>query len=139
MMRVIIQREASADHGTFGRLTTEIGWGCNTLELPWRDNRKQQSSIPAGVYRCAVVQSAKFGKVYGVANVPTRSGILIHAGNYGGDTKKGLRSDIEGCILLGLSRGMLNHQQVVMQSKQAVADFQAVMGGQPFELEVRDA
>lgn len=68
---------------------------CNTLELPWNDNKVRASCIPDGEYRIAVVQSAKFGHCVHILGVSGRSGILIHAGNSLNDTK--------GCILVGLS------------------------------------
>ena len=64
-----------------------------TLELPWKDNKKDQSCIPEGVYDLEVYDSAKFGRCLHVLDVPGRDGVLIHAGNYTRDT--------HGCILPG--------------------------------------
>lgn len=94
---VKLVRGPSTDHGTFGRLIWPSGW-CHTVELPWRDNRPQRSCIPPGTYRCAIVSSPKFGRVYGVANVPGRSHVLIHAANLGGDVDKGWATHLHGCI-----------------------------------------
>lgn len=80
------------DHGeyeTLGALIYKGKFLCLTLEPPWRENRRNVSCIPLGMYRC----SRKNGK-WVVNNVPGRTGILIHKGNSHYDTT--------GCILLGL-------------------------------------
>lgn len=94
-----------------------------SLELPWRDNARNISCIPAGTYRCTWHKSPRFGWTYWVRNVPDRSGILFHAGNWAGDTSHGYRTHSWGCILLGRRRGMLKGQQAVLASRLAVRDF----------------
>ena len=64
---------------------------CYTIELPWVANRRNISCIPSGIYRYEVSISPSFGKIVKLLNVPRRSHILIHVGNYQKDTK--------GCIL----------------------------------------
>lgn len=64
-----------------------------TLELPWNDNIKNLSCIPAGSYNCVPRFSKRFGNHFEVKNVPNRDLILFHAGNFSFQTK--------GCILLG--------------------------------------
>lgn len=130
-----ILRGPSTDEGTFGTLTGQ-GLTLRTLELPWRDNRPQRSCIPVGTYQCAIVKSPRFGRVYGVADVPGRSHVLIHGGNYAGDVEKGLRSDVEGCILLGLATGVLNGQKVVTSSRAALEQFMKAMDGKAFTLTI---
>ncbi len=66
---------------------------CKTLELPWRDNNINISHIPAGTYTTVKRTSDKYGRHFHLLNVPGRSMILIHAGNYYTDTR--------GCILVG--------------------------------------
>ena len=58
--------------------------------------RKTFPRIPAGVYHCGKYPSKKFGLRYHVRDVPERTYILIHAGNFVRDT--------HGCILLGMNR-----------------------------------
>ena len=48
-----------------------------TLELADRDNQKQISCIPKGVYNCDRITSPKFGVCYRVNNVPNRMHILL--------------------------------------------------------------
>lgn len=133
---VTLRREASTDQGTYGVLAVPGGLVLQTLELPWRDNRRQVSCIPAGRYACAITQSPKFGRVYLLQGVPGRSEILIHAGNVAGDVSRGLRSDVQGCILLGRSRGELRGQRAVINSRVAVDEFMAELHGAPFTLEI---
>lgn len=66
-----------------------------TLELPWKNNKTRTSCIPEGEYNAAWHLSPKFGWTYKIFNVPGRSEILFHAGNYPSNTL--------GCILLGKS------------------------------------
>lgn len=65
-----------------------------TLELPWRDNKRGISCIPAGEYICRRVDSPRFGDTFEVCDVPGRSAILFHAGN-------SALKDTRGCILVG--------------------------------------
>lgn len=136
MKRAILTRAPSTDEGTFGMLQLDAQV-LRTTELPWRDNKPQASCIPLGVYRCEIVQSPKFGRVYGVQNVPGRSAILIHSANYGGDTTKGYRSQLLGCIAPCMAHGQLNGQMAGLQSRDALAEFMAWAGGDPIELEIR--
>jgi len=115
-----IVREQSTDAGTFGWLTTTSGFVCHTLELPWRKNERRISCIPPGRYVALLHNSPKFGKTVWLQDVPGRSEILIHAGNVAGDRNKGLRSDVDGCILVGSSRGHLYGQPAVLQSRVAL-------------------
>lgn len=134
MIRATLQREASTPEGTPGVLVVD-GQAWNTLELPWLDNAPKRSCIPDGVYRCALVQSPRFGRVYSILNVPGRSAILIHAGNYAGQIPQH-RTHVQGCVLLGERRGTLAGQRAVLVSKPAVRRFMAAMGGRPFDLEI---
>lgn len=137
MNKLILERLESTDEGTFGFLELPNSKVLYTLELPDHGNKPRVSCIPKGSYNCKIVNSPKFGHVYGVQNVPNRSAILIHTGNYGGDINKGFKSDIQGCILLGKQRGNLNGQQAVLSSKKALAEFMQEMDGQPFTLEIK--
>ncbi|MGQ5524069.1 DUF5675 family protein [Chitinimonas sp. PSY-7] len=134
---VVLTRRPSSDDGTFGSLQTNNGFTCKTLELPWRDNRTNRSCIPPGDYLCKVVLSPHLGQVYGLLNVPGRTDILIHAGNFAGDVEKGLKSDVEGCILLGESDGVLDGQRAVLNSRSTVTRFMQAMDYAPLVLSIR--
>jgi len=97
-MEAILTRELNQDKQTIGSLVIKNEEGkklfsCKTLELAWNDNKKSESCIPLGNYTVAPRQSAKYNKHYHILDVPGRSFILIHIGNYNTQTK--------GCILVG--------------------------------------
>jgi hypothetical protein len=64
-----------------------------TLELPWKENRRRISCIPAGKYVVSKRFTPKFKDHFHVLDVEGRTGILIHVGNF--------YTQIEGCILPG--------------------------------------
>jgi len=135
---LLLSRARSTDQGTPGMLSrpdgSRLAW---TMELPWKENARQVSSIPAGEYVCRARVSPHFGKVYEVTGVPGRSNVLIHTGNFGGDRAKGYRSDVLGCVVLGLHHGALRGQLAVFVSRPAVSALMKEMQGEPFSLEVR--
>lgn len=142
MRRATITRQPSTDEGTFGTLALDDGPRLMCLELPWRDNATGASCIPVGLYRCEIVNSQRFGKVYEVRHVPARQNILIHAANFAGDTTKGWHSQLLGCIAPATAAGALrdpmgNVQRAGMNSKAALASLMSWAGGLPFDLEVR--
>lgn len=93
-MVIHIQRIACEENQTLGILDIpEAGFNCKTLELPWLNNQQYISCIPTGTYQGRKHNSPKFGETIHILNVPDRSEILIHKGNYNKDTL--------GCILLG--------------------------------------
>lgn len=85
-----------------------------TLELPWFNNQKFISCIPAGFYTVKKYISPKFGECFQVQNVENRAFILFHPGNYTKNTK--------GCVLVGMSIGDINQDGNidVLNSKQAM-------------------
>lgn len=72
-----------------------------TLELPDKNNQRNISRIPEGKYYAHLHNSPKFGKSLWIKNVPGRSEILIHKGNY--------HTDIRGCILIGQNHIDINN------------------------------
>ena len=115
---VRLTRHSTSDQGTLGSLYIGKEWfGCRTIELPWRDNEPFHSCIPEGEYPITPYESQTFGKTYLVLEVPGRSGILFHAGNWAGDERKGYRADSAGCILPGKWSGKMAEQKAVMVSR----------------------
>lgn len=133
-----IFRLERSDQGTKGLLVCE-GYTCRTLELPWRNNQKQISCIPPGEYDVDIRLSNKYGRIYWVRNVPDRSYILIHSGNYAGDTSKGYKSHVMGCILLGKQHGFLGGQVAVLNSRITVRAFMEHLNYEPFRLRIQEA
>jgi len=64
-----------------------------TLEPPFLDNKKNESCIPTGTYGLVPYDSSRLGKCFLVKDVPNRTDILIHVGNFIDETT--------GCILVG--------------------------------------
>lgn len=93
---VIVRGENFAEQ-TLGRLYVFEGKAeimqCCTLELPDRENKRNISRIPAGRYMVEQRWTEKFKSHFHVKNVPGRSGILTHTGNF--------YYQIEGCVLVG--------------------------------------
>ncbi len=132
-------RGRSTDQGTPGRLLREDGSRvAYTLELPWRENRRGRSCIPAGTYRCVYSRRPRHGLCYLVAAVRGRSNILIHSANVAGDVDKGYATELLGCIALGSYIGSKQGQLAVLVSRPAVSAFQREMAGETFTLEVRE-
>lgn len=137
-MIVEILRFESGPQGTFGVLAAP-GFGCYTLELPWRENQVNVSCIPAGEYRAVWNFSPTFQReLYLLEEVPGRTGIRIHPGNRAGDESQGFVSDSLGCILLGAEIGALGGQRAILKSRRAMNDFVSATGKQPLRIRIRE-
>lgn len=135
-----LQRAPSTDQGTFGRLSFGAQT-VHTIELPWRDNAHQVSCIPPGRYRCSIVHSPKFGRVYHVGSVPGRSAVLIHSANLAGDEALGYTTQLQGCIAPCLRVGAMRNKAGAMQaaglvSRPALRALMDWAGDEPFTLEI---
>lgn len=94
-MEITINRHYHGPKYIIGRLYVNGTYVCDTLERPLTD--KQHPGILPYRYRVVSYPSAKFRGIRPlVADVPNRSGILIHEGNTVKDT--------QGCILVGVNR-----------------------------------
>lgn len=73
-------------------------WSGVWLELPWLDNQTDKSCIKPGVYTCAKMSNGS-GKIrFSIRNVPGRTNVQIHAGNF----VSGNKIDSKGCPLPGM-------------------------------------
>jgi len=138
MNSATLTRFESSDSGTFGRLRYN-GTVFYTAELPDRDNQSNISCIPVGVYKVIWTFSSRFKRILPeLLNVPHRSSIRIHIGNYAGDTSKGYKSDVEGCILLGEGiKSYTNGQQMLTESRIAFERFEKYAGHEDFMLDIK--
>ena len=138
MERVVLQRIESTDEGTFGKIN--IGQvSFYTLELPWRNNKSDISSIPAGVYKCHMTMSARFKKMlYLIDGTGHRTGVRIHSANLAGDAALGYKCQLNGCIALGIKLGLIGGQKALLLSKPAVRKFEEMTDGKPFVLEIKN-
>lgn len=97
-MKLLLQRYSFEKKQTIGKLFLLNKNGgiikeWDSLELPWLNNQRRISCIPEGEYIAIKHKSPKFGQSLWLQNVPNRSEILIHRGNF--------YRDILGCILIG--------------------------------------
>lgn len=106
-IKAVLKREEaykSKKVQTLGELTVfdgdEVIFTCKTLELPWKDNKKNISCIPEGNYEVKKRYSERYKHHFHILNVPDRSFILIHSGNYYTHT--------QGCILVGETHTDIN-------------------------------
>lgn len=77
---------------TLGEMSIDSVFECYTLERP-------DVQIPLGEYTIEMTYSPRFKRLLPLLEeVPDRTNIRIHAGNWPRDT--------EGCILVGLQRGV---------------------------------
>lgn len=109
---LVLRRVCHREDSTFGVLLRRSYPVCVTLELPWRENKRGVSCVPAGAYKLTRHHSERFPNTWGLHNVPGRDAILIHVGNTPRDT--------EGCILVGTSFGTLDGLPAVLGSKGAM-------------------
>jgi hypothetical protein len=98
-MNVEISRDDPTPSYIRGQISVDGTPVCESLELPYRGNVENDSSIPLGTYEGKFQWSDRHQRNLWTLDVPGRIGIEFHIGNTVLDT--------EGCILLGTSRGYL--------------------------------
>ena len=136
MVRLTLKRTLQNEHKTLGLLRVLaneqiIESRIKTLELPWRGNQRNISCIPASVYECEPIIRPNGDWAISILNVPNRSNILIHKGNF--------TTDIQGCILVGLAHVDINEDGItdVQYSRQAMAILQSLIT-EPTTIEIQD-
>ena len=96
-INLLIIRDTFTEESIIGELFVNGERFCDTLELPYRDNQRSISSIPAGEYPVRMRyprESATRDYLHLlVEEVPNRDYILFHRGNTAKDSR--------GCILVG--------------------------------------
>lgn len=128
-MRLTLLRSDDASDCTPGTLLCG-DFSCVTLEPPWKENERNKSCIPCGVYTLQRHYSPKFGECFAVLNVPDRDDILVHPGNTVEDTS--------GCILVGLAKRFDGKWTFISQSRRALTDLLIHLSGErDLELEIR--
>ena len=107
-----------------------------TLELPWKNNLRNESCIPEGNYKAKIRFSKKYSRHLHIQDVEGRSLILIHWGNYAGSLNPRTgRPDIRGCILVGREHKDINNDGIadITNSKNT---FKAIMAVVPEEIDI---
>jgi len=144
-MKLILRRHDSNKKQTLGRLqiynvdtykvtliyTPNLENRIYTLELPDKGNQQNVSRIPQGIYQCKKRWSWKHKKHIQILDVPNRTWILIHTGNF--------YTDIRGCILIGDKLSDINNDgyQDVLNSKNTLKKILNLLPDR-FELEIID-
>jgi len=100
LVNLLIIRDTFTENSTIGKLFVNGEYFCDTLENPWKNNVRNISCIPDGVYtvrlRLARESATRDYLHLLVQQVPSRDYILFHRGNTSADTS--------GCILVGQTR-----------------------------------
>lgn len=122
-----LTRGDSIPNGIFGKLTSDDGFSCVTLERTWDGLPK----VPVGTYECVLGTYRLEGmdhviQAYCLQNVPGHTDILLHIANY--------VTDLEGCIGLGDTYGV----NMICSSKDAFGRFMSHLNGvETFQLTVK--
>lgn len=124
---LVLRRFANTPNGTPGRMGDLY-----TMERPDLDNVPMWSRIPAGHYDCVRSWYHKGGyDSYEIVNVPGRTRILFHRGNW--------MTDVNGCVALGTGFGLLDGKLAVLRSAIAFERFMTERRGVlSFDLDIRD-
>jgi hypothetical protein len=101
-MNITLKRTQSDDTCTRGIIMLEDGTTIYSLELPWKNNEKDVSCVPSGVYQLIPYTSPKHDSTWYLENAELgvggygveRSFCEIHSANWA--------RQLEGCIALGL-------------------------------------
>ena len=111
-VNLLLIRDVFSEKSIVGELFINGERICDTLELPWRDNQRSISCIPAGQYKVRFRyprESATRDYLHLlIKDVPNRDYILFHRGNSAKDSR--------GCVLVGFA----NQQDFVGNSTLAM-------------------
>lgn len=141
--KYLILREPDQSKQTLGTFTITEGnavlFTCKTIELPWKNNQRQVSCIPNGKYRTIRHHSPTYGECFWLKDVPERSEILIHHGNYSASVNPRTGTpDTKGCILPGQAHADVNADGIpdVTSSVNTMKKLREVLPDE-FDLEIR--
>ena len=100
------ESEDNAPMGCFGSIYIDGLFFCNTVEQPWRENRRFVSCVPTGTYKLEDFQSERYGDTLALSNPDLdvvvyqndategqRYACLFHAANWS--------HQLQGCIAPG--------------------------------------
>ncbi len=138
-MNLTLKRDPTTPEGTFGKLSIDGVYACETLEDEVREVEGQsvkewkmagETAIPRGRYRVIITWSPRFKRELPLLiDVPGFEGIRIHAGN--------TELDTEGCILVGSERGGSTLQKSRVALSELMGDIdEALRNGEECWIEV---
>jgi hypothetical protein len=115
-------------NGTNGVLFHKNKPVCNTIELPWLDNKQRVSCIPEGRYELTKRYSQRFGHHLLVNGVANRSYILIHAYNDALKESKGCIGPVSICT----GEGKGNNSRLSLKKLLAMTSIEFEKGNKVF-------
>ncbi|MFB6225161.1 MAG: DUF5675 family protein [Candidatus Paceibacteria bacterium] len=122
--------------GVWGDLEVE-GQTFSTAELPWKGNQKNISAIPEGNYIMqmrespVVKRTSGFEEGWEIQDVPGRSYIMFHVGNWP-------KRDSEGCVLVGREKNIVENMVFVSNSQDAFKEFMSLLEGRmEWEIQIK--
>lgn len=135
-MKLTLSRKLYRSDGIFGELLgPKREFLCVTLEHAYSMKEVFYPKVPKGTYQCTrgvhrLERMESSFVTFEVMDVPGRTGILFHVGNYNDES--------QGCILLGKQMGnKSNGGKMIMSSHHAFTDFLRLLEGlESFELTV---
>ena len=133
MKTLLLTRHAATPWGTIGSLLVPGHAPFTTLEPVWDNNTPNKSCVPTGLYGLKSQPSATLNRItkgryewgWYLQDVPHRSGILFHPGNFENDT--------QGCILVGTSFEVIGSRPGVARSQIAYAALAYALSNNPPE------
>ena len=134
-MHLTLVRKISANKAIISELVG-LSRKVYVLEDEWNDNKPRESCIPAGTYTVKphgweLRSPFKYKQVWQLQNVPGRTAILIHGGNFIQDT--------EGCLLAGFGIQISQTQSMVTDSRLALKYLREEIGERTFKLTIVNA
>jgi hypothetical protein len=116
--------------GVLESTVPEVIFKCQTLEKPWLNNQHSISCIPAGTYTALWNFMGDMNAYhYELQNVPGRTGIFMHPGNFVVDS--------EGCILLGATDAIMSGNEMdITSSVLTVEQFETLGDKQPIVITI---
>lgn len=116
-------------------------FSCRILELPWKQNERRVSCVPAGTYKMVLEESPRFGQLlWELKGVPNRSECKFHVANFvrqlhgcfaPGD--RFLDIDGDGIIDVARSRYTLNRFHNAMPQDEGAECQITIVNGYQFE------
>lgn len=142
-MKAILQREK---HPLVTPGTIQFNYShpkIYTMELPWKDNQRKISCIPAGIYKCVphiTINSKGVARdTWQLQNVPIRDGINFDIANFACDCVyhgKQKHAEILGCIAVGFDRDLTI--PMLIESGNAMKYLLGALHDKSFELEIKN-
>lgn len=130
-MQLHLTRDVHGAAHTYGVLAFDR-YVFQTIELPWLDNKHGVSCVSIGTYQLFKHDSEAHPKTWalvnpdlGVIHFPDpahpafRVACLLHSANWA--------FQLQGCIGVGVTRGVLQGQPAILRSREALAQIQALV------------